>query len=258
VHFATRKSSYRRVLSNRPLALAASLAAIFAIAGCHKKAAPPPPPPPLTNTAPAPTAEITATPTAVSPGDSVVLTWHTTNANEVSIEGIGQVTSSGTQVVKPADSTNYHLIARGDGGTADATARVTVNAPAAPPASNLNESNVDDATFHQNVKDVFYDYDSYDIRPDEQAVISGDANFLNQHPELKVVVGGYCDERGSVEYNLALGENRANAAKQALVTAGVSPERLRTVSYGKEKQFCTDHTESCWQQNRRAQFSIDQ
>jgi peptidoglycan-associated lipoprotein len=256
VHSASRSSSDRRVSSNRKLALVASLAALFVIAGCHKKAAPPPPPPPLTNTAPAPTADITANPTAINPGDSVILTWHTSNASEVSIEGIGQVASSGTQSVKPSESTNYHLIARGDGGSADATARVTVNS-APPPSSNLSESNVDDATFHQNVKDVFYDYDSYDIRGDEQPVISGDANFLNQHPDLKVVVGGYCDERGSVEYNLALGENRANAAKQALVTAGVSPDRLRTVSYGKEKQFCTDHSESCWQQNRRAQFSVD-
>jgi peptidoglycan-associated lipoprotein len=255
VYSASRNSSYRRISSNRPLALVASLAALFAVAGCHKKAAPPPPPPPLTNTAPAPTAEITANPTAINPGDSVILTWHTSNANDVSIEGIGQVASSGTQSVKPADSTNYHLIARGDGGNADATARVTVSAPAAAPP--MAESNVDDAMFHQNVKDVFYDYDSYDIRGDEQPVVSQDANFLNQHPDLKGVVGGYCDERGSVEYNLALGENRANAAKQALVTAGVSPERLRTVSYGKEKQFCTDHSESCWQQNRRAQFSID-
>ncbi len=121
----------------------------------------------------------------------------------------------------------------------------------------MAESSIDDATFHQNVKDVFFDYDSYDIRADEQQVISQDANFLNQHPDLKVVVGGYCDERGSTEYNLALGENRANAAKQALVTAGVSPARLRTVSYGKEKQFCDEHNESCWQQNRRGQFSID-
>ncbi len=255
MYSASRKSSYRLISSNRPLALAASLAAVFAIAGCHKKAAPPPPPPPLANTAPAPTADITANPTSVNPGDSVVLTWHTSNANDVSIEGIGQVASSGTQAVKPTESTNYHLIARGDGGSADATARVTVNS--APPPSNMSESNVDDAMFHQNVKDVFYDYDSYDVRGDEQSVISQDANFLNQHPDLKVVIGGYCDERGSVEYNLALGENRANAAKQALVTAGVSPQRLRTVSYGKEKQFCTEHNESCWQQNRRAQFSID-
>ena len=109
----------------------------------------------------------------------------------------------------------------------------------------------------QNVKDIFFDYDSYDIRSDAQSTISQDANFLNQHPALKVVIGGYCDERGSTEYNLALGENRANAAKQGLVTAGVSPDRLRTVSYGKEKQFCTEHDESCWQLNRRAQFSLD-
>ena len=255
MYSASHTSSYRRVFSNQSLALVASLAALFAVAGCHKKAAPPPPPPPIAATAPAPTADITANPTAINPGDSTILTWHTTNATNVSIEGIGEVASSGTQAVKPTDSTNYHLVARGDGGTADATARVTVNAP--PPAAPVTESNVDDAMFHQNVKDVFYDYDSYDIGGESQSVISQDANFLNQHPNLKVVIGGYCDERGSVEYNLALGENRANAAKQALVTAGVSPDRLRTVSYGKEKQFCTDHTESCWQQNRRAQFSID-
>jgi peptidoglycan-associated lipoprotein len=185
-----------------------------------------------------------------------VLSWRTTDASNVSIEGIGSVPTAGTRTVKPTESTNFHLIARGDGGSTDATARVTVSsAPAT--SGNLSESDVDDAAFHQNVKDIFYDYDSYDVRADAQPTISGDANFLNQHPTLKVVIGGYCDERGSTEYNLALGENRSNAAKQALVTAGVSPDRLRTVSYGKEKQFCTDHSESCWQQNRRAQFSID-
>jgi peptidoglycan-associated lipoprotein len=256
VQYASLASSSRRVRLNRPAVLAAGLAALFVIAGCHKKAAPPPPPPPLTNAGPAPTAEITATPTAINPGDSVVLTWHTTNATEISIDGIGQVASSGTQSLRPTESTNYHLVARSEGGNADATARVTVNtASAAPPP--MTESNVDDSVFHQNVKDVFYDYDSYDVNSEQQLVVQQDANFLNQHPNLKVVVGGYCDERGSTEYNLALGENRANAAKQALVTAGVSPERLRTVSYGKEKQFCTDHSESCWQQNRRAQFSVD-
>ncbi len=248
--------SSRKFLYHRSFTVAASVMALVAVAGCHKKPAPPPPPPPISTPAAAPTADITVTPQAINPGDSAILTWHTTNANDASIEGLGQVATSGTQTVKPTVSTNYHLIVHGDGGTADATARLTVNAPTAPP-SNLSESEIDDATFHQNVKDVFYDYDSYDIRSDEQPVISQDAGFLNQHPTIKVVIGGYCDERGSTEYNLALGENRANAAKQALVTAGVSPDRLRTVSYGKEKQFCTEHTESCWQQNRRAQFSVD-
>ena len=244
----------RRSFRGNSLIFAIAVTSLFVVAGCKKKAAPPPPPPPVTSTAPAPTATISATPSVVNAGGSVVLAWRTTDATDVSIDGIGAVPTSGTRTVHPTESTNYHLVAKGEGGSTDATARVTVNAPA---PSNLSESEVTDAIFHQNVKDVFFDYDSYDIRSDAQATISQDANFLNQHPNLKVVIGGYCDERGSTEYNLALGENRANAAKQALVTAGVSPERLRTVSYGKEKQFCTEHDESCWQLNRRAQFSLD-
>lgn len=239
----------------RTLALVAGVVAVLAIAGCHKKKVAPPPPPPPAETAPAPTASITAQPDSINPGQSVVLTWHTTDANSAEIEGIGPVPTAGTRNVNPTESTTYTLTATGDGGNATASARVTVNG--APTSSNLGEGNITDEVFHQNVKDVFYDYDSYTIRPDAQSSVQQDANYLNQHPELKVVVGGYCDERGSVEYNLALGENRANAAKQALVAAGVSPDRLRTVSYGKEKQFCTDHNEACWQQNRRAAFTID-
>jgi peptidoglycan-associated lipoprotein len=248
--------NFRGLLQRRSLILATGVTIFSLAAGCHKKAAPPPPPPPISNAAPAPTATITASPNVVNAGGSVVLAWRTTDATDISIDGMGTMPSSGTRTVVPAESTNYHLVAKGDGGTADATARVTVNA-AAQPTSNLSESDVTDSVFHQNVKDIFYDYDSYDMRSDAQPIISQDANFLNQHAGLKVVIGGYCDERGSTEYNLALGENRANAAKQALVTAGLSPDRLRTVSYGKEKQFCTEHDESCWQLNRRAQFSLD-
>ncbi len=247
MHYTNRKS----------LALAASLAALLTVAGCHKKNPAPAPPPAPAPTAPTPTASITATPDTINAGETSVLTWKTSDATDVSIEGLGSVASSGTQSVQPTQTTSYHLIAHGDGGSADATATVTVNA-APPPAPAPSETNIDEAAFEAAVKPVFYDYDSYDIRPDAQSTIQADANFLNQHPNLKVVVGGYCDERGSTEYNLALGENRANAAKQALVTAGVAPDRLRTVSYGKEKQFCTEHNEACWQQNRRAQFTLDQ
>jgi len=239
----------------RVVALVAGAVAVLAISGCHKKKVAPPPPPPPPTSAPAPTANITAEPTSVNSGQAVVLTWNTTDANSAEIEGLGQVPTAGTKTVNPTESTTYTLTATGDGGSATATARVTVNA--GPTQSNLSEGNITDEQFHQDVKDVFYDYDSYSVRPDAQSAIQQDAAFLNQHPELKVVVGGYCDERGSVEYNLALGENRANAAKQALVADGVSPQRLRTVSYGKEKQFCTEHNEACWQQNRRAAFSID-
>jgi peptidoglycan-associated lipoprotein len=114
-----------------------------------------------------------------------------------------------------------------------------------------------EAAFHQNVQDVFFDYDSYDLRPDAQTAAQTASSYLNAHSAIKIVIGGYCDERGSAEYNLALGENRANAAKTALVNAGVAASRIRVISYGKEKQFCTEQNESCWQQNRRAQFSMD-
>ena len=224
--------------------------------GCKKKAAPPPPPPPPAITAPAPTASITASPTVVNPGDGVALTWHTTNANDISIDGIGKVPSAGTQTVNPTASTTYHLVARGEGGSTDATARVTVNPPMAPAAETAPALS-DDAAFRQNVQDVFFDYDSYDISAENQSVIVKDATYLTAHPNIKVVIGGYCDERGSTEYNLALGENRASAVKKALIAIGVSADRIRTVSYGKEKPFCTEHDESCWQQNRRGQFSID-
>jgi peptidoglycan-associated lipoprotein len=250
-----RNSNSRNFTSRRFVVLLAGAAAMLTIAGCHKKAAAPPPPAPPAATAPTPTATITAQPDTINPGQSVVLAWRTTDANSANIAGIGPVPTAGTRTVQPTESTDYTLTASGDGGNATATAHVTVNTPQ---ASAPAETNITEQQFEENVKPVFYDYDSYDIRPDAQSVISQDASYLNQHPEIKVVVGGYCDERGSTEYNLALGENRANAAKQALVTAGVSPDRLRTVSYGKEKQFCTEHTESCWQQNRRAQFSIDQ
>jgi peptidoglycan-associated lipoprotein len=111
--------------------------------------------------------------------------------------------------------------------------------------------------FAANVQDIFFDYDTDAIRSDAQATLSKDAGYLASHPDVKIVLGGYCDERGSDEYNLALGQRRADSAKNALVTAGVAATRIRVISYGKEKPFCTESNEACWQQNRRAGFSID-
>jgi len=101
---------------------------------------------------------------------------------------------------------------------------------------------------------VFFAYDSYDIEPQYKSVLQADARFLQQHPNISFLIEGHCDERGSTEYNLALGDNRANATKQALVQLGVAASRIQTISYGKEKPFCTQSNESCWQQNRRAHF----
>jgi len=250
--------------SLRRLLLLTSAAVLFAT-GCHKKPAPVQPSQlgPTTPEGVAPTATITADPLAVDLGQTVVLNWRTTNATVVTIDGIGQVPVNGTQTVSPSNSTIFRLTAKGDGGTTQANVRVTVRPVAAntgdvlPGVSRGEGGKVTDSEFHAAVQDVFFDYDSFELRPDAQAAAAQAAAFLVQHPDIKVLVGGYADERGSAEYNLALGENRANAAKTGLVNAGVAPARIRTISYGKEKQFCTESTEACWQENRRAQFTID-
>ena len=246
---------------------------LLAATGCHKKTAPLPPPnglPPGTSSLPAPTATISADPLNIDLGQPVVLNWRTTDATSVTIDGIGPVPVNGTQTVSPANSTNFHLVARGDGGTTEANVRVTVNTvPVVPRMPSTGVSGAGDnalanggdmgseAAFHTNVQDVFFDYDSFELRADAQSSVDAAARYLNAHPAIRVVIGGYCDDRGSAEFNLTLAQNRAESAKTALVSAGVSADRVRTVSYGKERQFCTEENEACWQQNRRAQFSLD-
>jgi peptidoglycan-associated lipoprotein len=232
------------------------LASLIAVAGCKKKAPlPPPQAAPAPAVASAPTAQLTATPTVISAGDQVQLTWRTTDATSVSIDGIGEVPTTGVKTVTPAQTTTFHLIARGEGGSADASATVTVNSP---PAVQVPTNTMSaEEEFKANVQDAFFDYDTDAIRSDAQATLSKDASYLASHPDVKVVLGGYCDERGSDEYNLALGQKRAESAKTSLVTAGVAATRIRVISYGKEKPFCSESNEACWQQNRRAGFTMD-
>ena len=247
------------------VAIVVSLA-LLAASGCHKKTSTMPGPDALApgSSLPAPTASITADPLAIDVGQSVTLNWRTTNATAVSIDGIGQVNVNGTQTVSPANSTNFHLVAKGDGGTTEANVRVTVRVgelPGTNPNADVSPiSNSDtgvDAEFHANVQDIFFDYDSADLRDDAQASVSAAARYLSMHPGVRVLIAGFCDDRGSAEFNITLGQNRAEAAKTALVSAGIAANRIRVVSYGKERQFCTDESETCWQQNRRDQFSID-
>jgi peptidoglycan-associated lipoprotein len=243
-------------ISNRVYVPVVLLAALLAVAGCKKKLPPPTPTqtaPPVT--APTPTATLTATPTVISAGDQVQLSWRTTDASSISIDGIGDVPSTGVKTVTPTASTTYHLVARGEGGSADASASVTVNAP---PAVQVPTNTMSaEEEFKANVQDIFFDYDTDAIRTDQEATLSKDASYLVSHADVKVVLGGYCDERGSDEYNLALGQRRADSTKNSLVTAGVSASRIRVISYGKEKPFCSESNEACWQQNRRSGFAMD-
>jgi peptidoglycan-associated lipoprotein len=243
-------------LASRSLYRAALLVALFVVAltaGCHHKPPPPPPPPPVQAPAPArPTVTLQASPSSINKGESATLSWNSTDATELNIAPeVGAVTAQGSTKVTPSDSTTYTITATGPGGSASATATVTVNAPPPPPPP---KGPSDDELFLREVRDAYFDFDKADIRPDARAALAQTADFLKGHPSIKATIEGHCDERGSTEYNLALGDRRATAVKQYLVSLGVSADRLSTVSFGKEKPFCNESSESCWQQNRRGHF----
>jgi len=239
--------------SVRWLLVCFSLLALFA-AGCHKTPpAPPPPPPAPAPPPPQPTASLSADRTAINKGESVKLFWTTTNATNVSIAPqVGAVTPQGSTSVSPADSTTYTLTASGDGGSASSTVQITVTVPPPPPPP-VHVPTFEEL-FDKDVHDAFFDLDKSDIRPDAQQALQQTATFLKAYPNGLVTIIGYCDERGSTEYNLALGQRRANAVKEYLVSLGVSAGNLSTTSVGKEKWFCQEHNESCWQLNRRGHF----
>ena len=252
-----------------------ALALTMFAAGCKKKvpaAAPPPPPPPVVVAPPAPTpaaptvAQFTAEPTSVQRGQTATLRWEVTGGvTSVSInQGIGTVQSTGSSRVSPSDSTTYVLTATGPGGSATGSATVNVSAPPPPPPPPAPA--VQGPTFIQriesDVQDAYFDYDKTDIRSDAGSVLTSNAaalkRILSDFPNATINIEGQCDERGSAEYNTGLGDQRANAAKEFLQGLGISADRLKTISYGKEHPQCTEQSESCWQKNRRVHFVAGQ
>jgi peptidoglycan-associated lipoprotein len=234
--------------------LSAMLAVVFVV-GCHKTPPkPPPPPPPPPPEAARPTVSLQASPTSISKGDSTTLTWTSTDATQLTISpDVGAVTAQGSTKVTPSDSTTYTITASGPGGSADSSARVTVAAPPPPPPPQQEGPNLD-TLFLQEVKDAYFDFNKADIRADAREALGKTAEFLRKYPQIKVTIEGHCDERGSTEYNLVLGDRRAAAAKNYLVQLGISADRINTVSYGKEKPFCMESNEQCWQRNRVGHF----
>jgi peptidoglycan-associated lipoprotein len=104
--------------------------------------------------------------------------------------------------------------------------------------------------------DIHFDYNDYTVRPQDSEILRGNADWLQKNANNRVQIEGHCDERGSEEYNIALGAKRAQAAKDYLQTLGVAADRMSTISYGKELPLCTEHTEDCWEQNRRDHFVV--
>jgi peptidoglycan-associated lipoprotein len=139
------------------------------------------------------------------------------------------------------------------------TARVESPEPEAMPADPL-AGDIESVNRHVRatglLRDVYYDFDSAELSLEAKQVLAGDARFLNDHPAFEITVEGHCDERGTAEYNLALGEKRAHAAREYLTRLGVDPDRLRAVTLGEERPVCSQSDESCWSQNRRSQLVV--
>ncbi len=126
----------------------------------------------------------------------------------------------------------------------------------APPGPKEQPAAVEEGKAVKALKDVFFDFDSYVIRPDDASVLQQDAGWIKAHSGVIVTVEGNCDERGTVEYNLALGQRRADAVKNYLVSLGIPADRLKTISFGKSKPFDTGHNEAAWAKNRRDHFVV--
>jgi peptidoglycan-associated lipoprotein len=248
-----------------------ALALVLFATGCKKKvaAAPPPPPPaPVVQPPPAAKPSITsfdAEPGTITKGGDSTLRWAVSGqTTDISIgPGIGTVAANGTRRVFPSSTTVYTLTATGPGGTDTRDVTVNVSQPASAP---VQAATPDDGIrtladlVNRDVQDAFFDYDKYDIREDARATLTRDADVLKsafgRFGTGTIMIEGHADERGSAEYNLGLADRRATSARDFLVQLGVDSNRLKTVSYGKERPQCTEASEGCWQKNRRVHFAV--
>jgi peptidoglycan-associated lipoprotein len=245
----------------------ASVLIIMVTTGCHTTT------PPITGRLPpAPAARAVTQPTVkffggepetVTSGQAAVLRWSVENADRVQIDnGVGEVNQDGKHAVTPSDTTTYKLEARKNSGGA-AEAAVTIAVAKSLPGPHLGTSNrAKGEMIASELQDVHFDYDAGEIRPGDQTILEKDATVLNRlfllDPDVVVRIEGHCDERGSAEYNLALGDRRASVVRETLVNMGLPAEKLLTVTFGKEHAICFDETEECYARNRRAHFSIGQ
>lgn len=219
--------------------------------------------------APAPTVTLRAEPGAIERGQNTSLRWSADNAKIVTISGLGEVPASGQREISPRVSTTYTATALGDGGNATASTRVTVSDPPPPPTAERPRT-VEKAPepkappvadeFLRVMQPVFYDYDKSDVKASEQDKLRRLADWLNQERNRSIVfrIEGNCDPRGTSEYNLGLGDRRARAAKDFLISLGVDPSRIEIVSYGSEKAQGADEGSPAnapsWAHDRRADF----
>ena len=256
-------------MSKRKVSVALLAVSLFLVAaGCKKKAPPPPPPPPpkpevKAEVPPPPKAPsitaFSADPSTIERGQSATLRWDVSDATDISIApGVGSVAARGNRAVYPRDTTTYTLTAKGPGGSTSRSATVTVTVPPPPPPPPPPPKRSLSDVLASEVQDAYFDFDRSDIREDARATLSRNSDALRrvfqEFPGAVVFIEGHCDERGSAEYNLGLGDRRATSAREYLVQMGVPADRVSSKSWGKERPQCTESNEDCWQRNRRVHF----
>jgi peptidoglycan-associated lipoprotein len=234
----------------------------FGSSGCHQPAAP------VTPTAPAARPAVTeskpsiqyfdAEPTTVQNGQSSSLKWSVENATKIEIDhDIGPVQASDRRTISPQETTTYVLRASNAAGGEERSVTVSVSTP--PPVSRAEQEQQALTIVNTKLRDVHFGYNEEAVRPEDEARLKQDAALLTDVFRLDsntiVMIEGHCDERGSAEYNIALGDRRAVSVREALVKFGVPEDKLRTISYGKERPLCDTDTEDCRAQNRRVHFA---
>ena len=258
---------------SRTLGTAVFAAALMiSAAGCKKKTpVPTTPPPPTPSSTPAEVApatplsvrinSFTGEPRSIERGQAATLRWSVGNSTDISIDqGLGAVAANGSRQVFPSQTTTYTLTAKGGGNQDTRSVTIEVSSSIPPPPTRPEVAKTSPIeTLAREAQDVYFDYDKNDIRADGRDTLTKDADvikrILQADPGFTIVIEGHCDERGSEEYNLALGDRRALAVKEFLVQLGVPDDRLKTISFGKERPTCTEENEACYQRNRRGHLA---
>jgi len=202
---------------------------------------------------------LSASPTTIDRGGQTTLTWNSSHASSIVIDGgVGNVSPTGSIVVSPRDSTTYTAVASGRGGESRASTRVTVLEPrkVIPDRAVTDREGLREAIEKGDVQPVFFAYDKAELSESAIETLKQNARIFRSFPRARVIIEGHCDERGTEEYNLALGDRRALAARDYLLQLGVDAAQLETISYGEERPFAKGSNERAWSLNRRAHFVV--